>query len=290
MSERDEQTWQSGSSGVRDDGATRHLPAQEPQGATRVPPADDWREQTTPGMTPIRGGAAADPSVGADHGWGGAGHGQPYGQQPYGQQQYGQPGYGQPQYGQPAYGQPAYGQPAYGQPAYGQGATPAGTTAPDWSSRPVSVRRPDALAGLLLVLAGVAAGISLLLHWVHGSGDTGWRILRSALSTAGSDRSAFFTDGWWEPLVIVLGGGLLFLLGLLLLLPARTHRFLGTLALLVALGVTAAVLAPMAQDGWSTSSYDLGWWFAAAVAALGLLGALKAVLTGPRRGSVPPQG
>jgi hypothetical protein len=266
MSERDEQTFQPGSSGVRDDaGATRRLPVQEPQGATRVPPAEDWREQTTPGMTPVRGGAAADPSVGADHGWGGAGHGQPYGQQQYGQQQYGQPG-------------------------YGQGGPPAGTTAPDWSSRPVSVRRPDALAGLLLVLAGVAAGISLLLHWVHGSGDTGWRILRSALSTAGSDRSAFFTDGWWEPLVIVLGGGLLFLLGLLLLLPARTHRFLGTLALLVALGVTAAVLAPMAQDGWSTSSYDLGWWFAAAVAALGLLGALKAVLTGPRRGSVPPQG
>jgi hypothetical protein len=265
MSDRDEQTWQSGSSGVRDDGSTRRLPAQEPQGATRVPPAEDWREQTTPGMTPVRGGAAADPSVGADHGWGGAGHGQPYGQQPYGQQQYGQPG-------------------------YGQGVPPAGTTAPDWSSRPVSVRRPDALAGLLLVLAGVAAGVSLLLHWVHGSGDTGWRILRSALSTAGSDRSAFFTDGWWEPVVIVLGGGLLFLLGLLLLLPARSHRFLGVLALLVALGVTAAVLAPMAQDGWSTSSYDLGWWFAAAVAALGLLGALKAVLTGPRLGSAPPQG
>ena len=269
MSERDEQTWQSGSSGVRDNAATRHLPAQEPQGATRVPPADDWREQTTPGMTPIRGGAAADPSVGADHGWGGAGQGQPYGQQGYGQQ--------------------GYGQPQYGQPAYGQGVPPAGTTAPDWSSRPVSVRRPDAVAGLLLVLAGVAAGVSLLLHWVHGSGDTGFVILRSSLGTAGHDRSAFFSDGWWEPVVIVLGGGLLFLLGLLMLIPARTHRFLGVLALLVALGVTAAVLAPMAQDGWSAGIYDLGWWFAAAVAALGLLGALKAVLTGPRLGSAPPQ-
>jgi hypothetical protein len=265
MSERDEQTWQSGSRDVRDDGESRHLPAQEPQGATRVPPAEDWREQTTPGMTPIRGGAAADPSVGAGSGWTATGQ------------------------NQQAYGQQGYGQQGYAQPGYGQGAAPAGTTAPDWSSRPVSVRRPDALAGLLLVLAGVAAGVSLLLHWVRGDGDTGLAILRSALRTAGSDRSAFFSDGWWEPAVIVLGGGLLLVLGLLLLLPARTHRFLGVLALLVALGVTAAVLTPMAQDGWSTSAYDLGWWAAAAVAALGLLGALKAVLTGPKRGSAPPQ-
>lgn len=152
----------------------------------------------------------------------------------------------------------------------------------------MSVRRPDALAGLLLVLAGVAAGVSLLLHWVRGSGDTGLALLKSALRTAGDDRSAFFSDGWWEPTVILLGGGLLLVLGLLLLLPARTHRFLGVLALLVALGVTAAVLAPMAQDGWSTSGYDLGWWAACAVAGLGLLGALKAVLTGPKRGSAAP--
>jgi hypothetical protein len=226
-----------------------------------VPPDEDWREQTTPGMTPIRGGAAADPSVGAGSGWNATSQTQ---------QGYGRHGYGQ----------------GYGQQGYGQDAAPA-TTAPDWSSRPVSVRRPDALAGLLLVLAGVAAGVSLLLHWVRGAGENGLALLRSALRTAGDDRSAFFSDGWWEPTVIVLGGGLLFLLGLLLFLPARTHRFLGVLALLVALGVTAAVLVPMAQDSWSTSPYDLGWWVAAAVAGLGLLGALKAALTGPRRGSAP---
>jgi hypothetical protein len=247
MSERDEQARTPGSPGVRDTGATRRLDAEDLHGSTRVPPADDWREQTTPGMTPIRGGAAADPSVGAGTGWGAP--------------------------GQPAYGQPAHGQPGWGGPA---------ATAPPYSDRPVSPRRPDALAGLLLVLAGAAAGVSLLLHWVHVSDRTGLSILRSALGTAADDRGAFFSQGWWEPVVIVLGGGLLLVLGLLVLVPARAHRFLGVVALLVALGVTAAVLVPMAADGWSTGVYDLGWWFAAAVAALGLLGALKAALTRPR--------
>lgn len=252
MSERDEETWQPGGPGVRDDGWTRHPAIHEPHGGTRVPPADDWREQTTPGMTPIRGGAAADPTVGAGYGWNATG--------------------------------PT--QRGYGQQPYGHGATST-TTAPNWSSRPVPVRRPDVLAWLLLGLAGVAAGVSLLMRWVRGIGDTGWTILTSALRMIGDDLGVFFSGGWWAPVVIVLGGGLLLLLGFLLLIPARTHRFLGVLALLVALGVTAAVLTPMALDGWSTSGYDVGWWVATAVAGLGLLGALKAVLTGPRRRSAP---
>src|SRR5947209_527185 len=53
MSERDDQAWQPGTPGVQDDGGTRRLPVQEPPGDTQGPPAEDWREQTTPGMTPI---------------------------------------------------------------------------------------------------------------------------------------------------------------------------------------------------------------------------------------------
>jgi hypothetical protein len=257
MSERDEQARQFGTPAVPDDGGTRRLPVQDPQAAAQVPPADDWRAQTTPGMTPIRGGAAADPSVGAGPGWN-ASPTQSYGQQGYAQQPYGQEGYGQDGYGQ-------------------------GTTAPPYSTRPVRVRRPDVLGGLLLVLAGVSAAVSLALPWVHGSDQNGLSILRNSLRTLTDHRSAFVSDGWWEPAAIVLGGALLLVLGLLLFLPARTHRTLGVLALLVALGVSAAVLVPMAQDGWRTGLYDLGWWFAAGVAALGLLGALKALLTGPRR-------
>jgi hypothetical protein len=217
MSERDEQSWQ---------GAPR-------AGAPHAP-ADDWREQTTPGIPPIRGGAAAAPAPG---GYGG-----------------------------------------------GFPAGPAGSpvTTPPYSSRPVTLRRPEALGGMLLVLAGVAAGVSLLLRWLHGTDSTGLTILQTSLRHLTDQRSGFLTDGWWQPVVVVLGGGVLFLLGLLLLVPARAHRLLGLVALLVALVVTAGVLTPMAQDRWATDPFDLGWWFAAAVAGLGLLGALKALLTGPR--------
>jgi hypothetical protein len=135
---------------------------------------------------------------------------------------------------------------------------------------------------MLLVLAGVAAGVSLLLRWLHRSDSTGLTILRTSLRHLGEQRGVFLTDGWWQPVAVVLGGGVLFLLGLLLLVPARAHRLLGLVALLVALVVTAGVLTPMAQDRWATDPFDLGWWFAAAVAGLGLLGALKALLTGPR--------
>ena len=272
MSERDEQARQSGTPGVPDDGGTRRLPVQEPQATAQVPPADDWRAQTTPGMTPIRGGAAADPSVHAGPGWN-ASPTQSYGQQGYGQQPYGQEGYAEGGYGHDGYGHDGYGHEGYGQ----------GTTAPPYTNRPVPVRRPDVLGGLLLVLAGVSAAVSLALPWVHTSDQNGLSILRRSLRTLTDDRSAFISDGWWQPAAIVLGGALLLVLGLLLFLPARTHRTLGVLALLVALGVSAAVLVPMAQDGWRTGLYDLGWWFAAGVAALGLLGALKALFTGPRR-------
>src|SRR3712207_8820005 len=42
-------------------------------------------------------------------------------------------------------------------------------------------------------------------------------------------------NGFWQPMAVVLGGAALFLLGLLVVLPARSHRFLGVLALLVSL-------------------------------------------------------
>jgi hypothetical protein len=93
-----------------------------------------------------------------------------------------------------------------------------------------------------------------------------------------------FGNGLWQPLVIMLGGGVLLLVGLLLLLPARTHRFLGALALVVAAAVVAGVLVPLVDAGWDLGVFAAGFWFAIAVAVLGLLGSLKAILTGPRRG------
>jgi hypothetical protein len=155
--------------------------------------------------------------------------------------------------------------PDYGSPA---------STAPEYSTRPVAYRRPDILAGLLLVLAGVAAAISLVLPWVKGSKATGLDLVREGLRSF-----SLVVGGFWQPLAIVLGGGVLFLIGLLVLLPARSHRFFGLLALLVTLVVAAGLLVPLAQARWRLDVFDTGFWFGLAVGGLGLLGSLKALLS-----------
>jgi hypothetical protein len=204
--------------------------------------AEDWRDQTTPGITPVQG----HPFSGA-----GATAAQPAG----------------------GYGQPA--SPAYG---YGDGAA----TTPEYSSRPVAWRRPDALAALLLVLAGIAAGVSLLLRWARGDSHTGWGLIRLGIDQFSTSVGEVFRTGYWEPLAIVGGGAVLFLLGLLLFIPARTHRFLGVLAFLVALAAGAGALVALSGVHWQVRRFDVGFWFGVAVPVLGVLGALKAMLTGPK--------
>jgi len=159
--------------------------------------------------------------------------------------------------------------------APGYSAQDGGATAPEYSTRPVAYRRPDILAGLLLVLAGVAAAISLVLPWVKGSKATGLDLVREGFRSL----SHLVSTGLWQTLVNVLGGGVLLLLGVLALLPARAHRFVGLLALLVTLGVLAGLLVPLADADWSFRLFDVGFWFACAVGVLGLLGSLKALLT-----------
>ena len=146
----------------------------------------------------------------------------------------------------------------------------------------VSVRRADPVAGVLLVLAGVAAALSVGLPWRKGDPATGLSLVRRALVLAGSDIRALGSSGLWQPLAVVLGGGVLLLLGLLMFGPARTHRVSGLIALVVACGAAAGVLFLVAHAGWLLVRWDLGLWCAAAVAVLGLLGALKAMLTAPR--------
>jgi hypothetical protein len=155
--------------------------------------------------------------------------------------------------------------------------------APEYSTAPVRVRRPDSLASLLLLLAGIAAGVILLLRWLPGSDLTGLDLVRRGFDDAADGGvAAVFANGLWQPMAVVLGGAVLFLLGLLVVLPGRSHRFLGVLALLVSLVAGAGVLVPLAAQGWNPDTIDTGFWFAVAVPALGLLGALKALFTGPR--------
>ena len=161
---------------------------------------------------------------------------------------------------------------------------PVDPTAPLYSNEPVAFRGPDALGGLLLILAGVAAAISLLLDWLADDDVSGWGLVRRGFEELGE----VVDTGMWQPTAVVLGGGVLLLLGLALWLPARTHRFLGALALLVTGVVLAGLLVPLFAEDWDLSVFGIGFWFAMAVGVLGLLGSLKALLTGPAFGSRSP--
>jgi hypothetical protein len=177
-------------------------------------------------------------------------------------------------------GAPGYAGPGYAGPGENH------YTTPQYSTQPVRIRRADAFAALLLILAGLAAGLSLLLNWLPGNNTRGLDILRLGLDTI-HDKGwvEFFSLGMWQPLAVMLGGGVLFVLGLLMLVPARSHRFLGLLALLVSLVAAAGVLVPLADQRWKLGDFRVGFYVAIAVAVLGLLGSLKALLTGPKYGT-----
>jgi hypothetical protein len=149
------------------------------------------------------------------------------------------------------------------------------------------LRRADRFGGLALILAGVAAGMSLWLPWRRADGATGLSLARRGVAAFPSGIGELGRSGLWQPLAVVLGGGMLLVLGLLLLLRARSHRLVGVLALLVAVAAAAGVLVPLAAVNWSPVGFGLGMWFAVAVAALGVIGALKAMLTAPLVGPRP---
>jgi hypothetical protein len=162
-------------------------------------------------------------------------------------------------------------------------ATPSpGATAPEYSSAPIPAKRQDPVASLVLLVAGIAAGLSLLLPWLADDDVTGLTLVREGFTALGDGVGEVVGTGYVQPLTIVLGGGVLFLLGLLLLVPARRHRTVGLLALVVAALVTVAVAVPLAIAGWDLGFFGIGFWFAIAVAVLGLVGAAKALVTGPR--------
>jgi hypothetical protein len=144
----------------------------------------------------------------------------------------------------------------------------------------VALRYPDRVAGTLLVLAGVAANVTLSLPWLRG-GSNGLSLVSHGVEVLDDGVGALARSDLWQPLTVVLGGGLLVLLGLGLLVPARGHRLLGLLALVVALATAAAVLVLLAGAAWRVDRFGVGTWFAAAVPVLGVVGALTAMLTPP---------
>jgi hypothetical protein len=159
------------------------------------------------------------------------------------------------------------------------GAAPA-----DSPSRPALtvLRRPEAVGAGALVLAGVAANVSLSLSWSPGEGPTGLSLVQRGGEALDSGLAESVRSDVWEPLVVVLCGGLLVLLGFLLLVPARTHRLVGLLALVVSLAASTAVLFVVSDVDWRVDRFGPGTWCAVAVPVLGLIGSLKAMLTAPR--------
>ena len=154
----------------------------------------------------------------------------------------------------------------------------ASGTAPVYSDRPVAFRGPETLGGLLLILAGIAAALSLLFDWLADDDVSGWGLIRRGFGDVGE----IFDNGMWQPVAVILGGGVLFILGFLMWLPMRSHRFLGALGLLVSAVVIAGLLVPLAAEDWDFGAFAIGFYFGIAVGVLGLLGSLKALLTGPK--------
>ena len=146
-----------------------------------------------------------------------------------------------------------------------------------YAAEPVAVRRPDSLAGLLMVLAGAAIGVSLLLEWFLDL--TGYDVFDQGLQNAGS----FFNDGIWQPLVIVFGGAVLLLIGLIAFIPGKSRRALGLIALLVAIGIVAAAMTVLINVDFDFTGFKPGFYVVLGAAVLGLLGAVKAAVTPPKR-------
>jgi hypothetical protein len=156
-----------------------------------------------------------------------------------------------------------------------------GDAAPDLappSPELVVVRRSDPFGAAALVLAGVAANVSLSASWSPGEGPTGLSLVQRGVEALGSGQAE---SGSWQPVVVVGSGGLLVLLGLLLLVPARAHRLVGLLALVVSLAAAAAVVLLIVDTNLADDRFGPGLWCAVAVPVLGVLGALKAMLTVP---------
>jgi hypothetical protein len=146
-------------------------------------------------------------------------------------------------------------------------------------------RAADPVAGSFLLVAGAAGLLSLFLPWLRHGQQLGLALVERGVRAAGAGE--LVRSGLVLPTAVAVGGGVLFLLGLLAFRPARSHRALGVIALSVALAVGAGIVVRVADLDWNALRSDPGVLCAVVLAGLGLLGALKAMLTLPRVGIDP---
>ena len=144
-----------------------------------------------------------------------------------------------------------------------------------------SLKRADRVGAGALVLAGVAANVSLLLSWAPGEGPAGLALVQRGVEALGSGAAGPADSGLWQPLVVVVerrppGRSR----------PAAARPRAGPSAGRGAradrpLAAAAAVILLMADTGWRSTGSAPVMWCAVAVPVLGLLGSLKAMLSAP---------
>ena len=132
-----------------------------------------------------------------------------------------------------------------GAPADGHGG-PARTRLRVLRPGPSSSGGPTCLAALLLISAGIAAALSLVLPWLAHDGTTGLTCVRHGLAAPGH-LSARASGSRWRS---CSAAACCSCWACWSSCPARSHRFLGVLALLVSLLVATAVLVPLADAKW----------------------------------------
>jgi hypothetical protein len=163
----------------------------------------------------------------------------------------------------------------------GEASATAADAEPLDEGRILVLRRPDGVAGALLLVAGAAGCLSLFLPWARQGEQLGVTLVRLTFELGWRERDQVLRTGLLLPLGVAAGGVVLLLLGMLAFRPAATHRVTGVLALAVALAVGGGVVVRMAGAGSIAVLSDPGVLCAVVVAGVGLLGALKAMLTVP---------
>ena len=164
-------------------------------------------------------------------------------------------------------------------PAEEQPENPLPVVAVDADAGLYVLRKPDPGAGSLLMVAGAAGGMSLFLPWVLHGQELGLTLVRRGLESA--DVGDLLGSGLALPLAVAVGGGVLFLLGLVAFRPARSHRAVGVIAMIVSLAVATGIVVRVADLGWDALRTDPGILCAVVLSGSGVLGALKAMLTAP---------
>jgi hypothetical protein len=161
---------------------------------------------------------------------------------------------------------------------------------------PAARPRPDAVAAILLLLAGAIGLWQLLLPWraadaggslvPPGAADpTGWQVYRVLRAMA-----APAPEVSWATLAVLgvgVGGGALIVLGLAMMAPIN-HRPLGAAALLISLlsvagALWVAVHARMIFDVGVFSLFGQagpGWYLFLGAGLLGLAGSWRALASG----------